>query len=88
MTHRNMPIIAPNCPISQREYEKGSCVDLNQCDRLNASCVFVRLFAIYSILAVTLFQPRTIGFFDCVLLHLGIALRIDRRYLLKFAWVE
>jgi len=40
----NMPIIAPNCPISQGEFENGSCVDLNHCDRLNAFYMFMRLF--------------------------------------------
>ncbi len=46
------------------------------------------LFAIYSILAVTLFQPKTIGFSGCVLLRLGITLQRYERYLLKFYQAE
>jgi hypothetical protein len=57
-----MPITGQNRPISQR-------------DTLNSSCAFMQLFTIYSILAITLFQPRTIGFSGCVLLSLGITLQ-------------
>jgi len=48
----------------------------------------MRLFTICSILAVTLFQLRTIGLSACVLLRLGITLWRDGQYLLKFAWAE
>ncbi len=33
----SMPITGQNFPISQREFENGSCVDLNQCNKLNGS---------------------------------------------------
>ncbi len=45
-------------------------------------------YTIYSILAVTMFQPRTIDFSDCGHLSLGIALQHDRRFPLEFATAE
>ena len=48
----------------------------------------MRLFTICSILGVTLFQPRTIGFFDRALLRLGIVLQRDMRCPLEFARAE
>ncbi len=48
----------------------------------------MRLFTIYSILAVTWFQRRTIGYSDRVHLRLGIALQRDKQYLLEMATAE
>ncbi len=55
-----------------------------------AKCFLCVHSAVYTnlILDVTLFQPRTIGYFDYALLRLGIALRRDRQYLYKFALVK
>ncbi len=39
----------PDFPISQREFENGSCVDLIQCNKLNASCVFKWLFTFFNL---------------------------------------
>jgi D-arabinose 5-phosphate isomerase GutQ len=46
------------------------------------------LFSIYSTLAVTWFQSRTISFSDFVHLRLGITLQRDGRHLLKIAWAD
>ena len=78
MIHRNMPITGQNFLISQREFENGSCVDSKVCGRLSGSWQYMLPFTIYSILDVTLFQPRTIGFSACVLLRLGNTLLRDR----------
>jgi len=48
----------------------------------------MRQFTNCSILAVTLFQPRTIDFSDRVPLHLGISLQRDQRLPLKIAAAE
>jgi len=42
-------------------------------------------FTIYSILVVTLFQPRTIDISGCVNFRLGIALQHDKRFLFDLA---
>jgi hypothetical protein len=72
-----MPTTGQNFLISQRGFENGSCADSKVCGRLNGSWQYMLPFTIYSILAVTLFQPRTTDFSDCVLLRLGITLWRD-----------
>ncbi len=69
-----------NFPISRRELESGSCVDLRVCGRHSGSWRYMLPCTIYSILAVTLFQPRTIGFSDCVLSRLGNILLRDMKF--------
>jgi len=41
-----------------------------ECNKLNVSCLFMWLSTISSSLAVTIFQPKTKGLSDCVLLGL------------------
>ena len=70
----SMLITEQNFPISRRELESGSCVDSKVCGRLSGSWRYMPLCTIYSILAVTWFQPRTTEVSDCAHLRLGTAL--------------
>jgi len=84
----NMLTTGQSFPISQREFESGSCVDLRVGGRLGGFRWYMLRCTIGSILAVTLYQSRPIVFSDRVLSRLGNTLWRDRHYLFRFAWTE
>ena len=83
-----MPTTEQNFHISQREFESEACVDLSQRNKPSDSLQRTLPFTIYSILAVTLFQPRPIDFSDCVHFRLGIALQREKRIVAELATAE